>query len=107
MNKKNDDPSNCPVGDPADCPIPHERRADDPWRHSVTERIDAIDEQIAAIRKNTDEIVEFFQNGKGFFRVVKWVGLCAKWLTTVAAGLVLLWALAKFGVSSAIEDMRK
>ena len=61
----------------------------------------------AATRKNTDEIVEFFEAGKGFFSVVRVVGTVAKWVTTVAAALVVMWALAKYGVSSAIEDMRK
>ncbi len=84
-----------------------ERRVDDPWRAEVTERMDSLDTQLAAVKKNTDEIVEFFEAGKGFFSVVRVVGTVAKWVTTVAAALVVMWALAKYGVSSAIEDMRK
>ena len=91
-----------------------ERRINDPWRAMVTARIEALEHRIAenttlteAVKENTDEIVKFFQNGKGFFRVVRGVGTVAKWITTVSAGVLILWALAKLGVSQALEDIRK
>lgn len=87
----------CPVGSPDNCPL--EPRKDDPWRHQVTERIDAIDGQIAVIRKNTEQIVAFFEAGKGFFQVVRLVGIVAKWVTTVAAAIVVFWFVFKMGVS--------
>lgn len=46
---------------------------------------------IEKIQKNTDEIVEFFTAGKGFFTVAKYVGVIAKWVTTIAAAGALLW----------------
>lgn len=94
----------CPAGSPDSCPI--ERRKDDPWRHSVTERIDAIDSQIAVIRKNTEEIVEFFEAGKGFFSVVRGVGVIAKWVTTIAAAVVVFWFVFRHGVTDIVETLR-
>lgn len=112
MHQNVDDAQDCPVGSPDNCPL--ERRKDDPWRHQVTERMDGFDKRLAenttltaAIKSNTDEIVRFFEAGKGFFQVVRVVGTIAKWVTTVAAAFVVIWALAKYGVSNAIEDMKK
>lgn len=92
----------CPAGSPDNCPI--DRRRDDPWRNEMAERINNLSERVEAIHKNTDEIVQFFQTGKGFFRFASWVGIGAKWLATVAAGFLVLWALAKLGVASILDD---
>ena len=104
--------ADCPVGDPADCPIPRERRVDDPWRNSVTERMDAFERRLAenttltqAIKANTDEIVEFFLAGKGFFTVVRSVGTVAKWIATIAAGLGIAYGVVKFGIGQILADM--
>lgn len=101
----------CPAGSPENCPI--ERRQEDPWRHAVTDRMDAFDRRLAentalteAIKANTDDIVSFFEAGKGFFRVVRFVGTTAKWVTTVAAAFVVLWFMFKTGVSDALSGLK-
>lgn len=94
----------CPAGSPENCPV--ERRRDDPWRHTVTERMDGMDRQIAVIRRNTDDIVAFFEAGRGFFQVVRIVGTVAKWVTTVAAALVVVWFVFKVGVNDAITAIK-
>lgn len=93
---------------------PKDRRADDSWRSLVTERIDSLEKQIAAnttiteaIKSNTDEIVEFFQAGKGFFVVVRSVGALAKWIAYIAAAAGLAWGIAKFGIAQVIADLKK
>lgn len=98
-----DDFADCPAGSPDNCPL--ERCKDDPWRHQVTERIDAIDGQIAVIRKNTEEIVAFFEAGKGFFQVVRVVGTIAKWITTIGGAVVVLWLVFKYGVTEIIDTV--
>lgn len=110
-NNKNHPPP-CPAGDPADCPIPHERRADDPWRHSVTERMDAFDKRLAEntvltqnIKANTDEIVDFFLAGKGFFQVAAAVGSLAKWIAIIAAATGIAYGIVKFGIGQLLADM--
>ena len=91
----------------------HERRVDDTWRREVNARMDVLESQLAAntmltqrVAANTDEIVQFFEAGKGFFRVVRWTGTAAKWVSSVAAAAVIVWALVKFGVSEAVHDVR-
>lgn len=98
-----------------------DRRSNDIWRSEVTERMDTFDRRLAEntektdagllltkeIKANTDDIVAFFEAGKGFFQVVRIVGTIAKWVTTVAAAAVVIWALTKYGISSAIEDLKK
>lgn len=101
----------CPVGSPDNCPL--ERREDDPWRHAVTVRMDGFDGRLAentalthAIKKNTDEIVAFFEAGKGFFQVVRGVGIFAKWVTTIGAAIVIFWLVFKYGVTEIIENVK-
>lgn len=101
----------CPAGTPENCPI--ERRRDDPWRHSVTERMDGFDRRLAentaltaAVKTNTDDIVAFFEAGRGFFQVVRVVGTVAKWVTTVSAAIVVFWFVFKMGVSDIIAGIK-
>lgn len=111
----------CPVGDPSECPVGPDRRREDPrWAqiHDRMEGFDAAMRQQAqalaentsvtnAIKANTDEIVQFFEAGKGFFAVVRWTGVAAKWVTTISAALVVLWAVAKFGLAEILKDPHK
>lgn len=83
-----------------------ERRSYDPWRAQVTERLDSFDDQIKAIKANTDDIVEFFEAGRGFFVVVRSVGAFAKWLAAIAAGLGIAYAVLKFGIGQVIADLK-
>ncbi len=100
----------CPVGSPDNCPL--ERRKDDPWRHGVTERMDGFDKRLAenttltqAIKANTDEIVEFFQAGKGFFAVVRGVGAVARWLAIIAGACGIAYGIVEFGIGQILADM--
>ena len=101
----------CPAGDPANCPI-SERRSDDPRWRDMGERMDGFDNALFAntlltreIKANTDEIVAFFVAGKGFFRVVKFIGSMAKWVTMIAAAAVTVWALFRYGVAEAMKNL--
>lgn len=100
----------CPAGSPENCPI--DRRRDDPWRHTVTERMDAFDRRLAentsltaAIKANTDEIVAFFQAGKGFFTIVRGVGAIARWLAIIAAACGIAYGIVKFGIGQILSDL--
>lgn len=104
-NHNKSQPPPCPVGDPADCPIPHERRKKDPWRAEVTERMDSLDRQIAAVKANTEEIVEAFNAVQGFFSVMRVVGGAARWLAIIAAAAGIAWAVAKFGMRELLIDI--
>jgi len=91
---------------------PKDRRADDSWRALVTERIDSLEKQIAAnttlteaIKSNTDEIVEFFQAGKGFFTVVRAVGSVARWIAIIAAAAGIAYGIVKFGLGQLLADL--
>lgn len=89
-----------------------ERRINCPWRAQVASRIDALESRLAentalthAIKQNTDEIVEFFQSGKGFFRVVRGVGTAARVVGYIAGAAGILWAVTKFGIGQLLADM--
>lgn len=60
----------------------------------------------AAIKTNTDEIVAFFEAGKGFFQVVRGVGIVAKWVTTIGAAIVVFWFVFKYGVTEIIDGIK-
>lgn len=97
------------------------RRIDDTWREEVGRRMDDLAAQLAAnttvtkenstmisaVKQNTDEIVAFFQAGKGFFVVVRSVGTLAKWIAYIAAASGLAWGVAKFGIAQIIADIKK
>lgn len=89
-----------------------ERRANDPWRATVTARIDALEHRLAentelthAIKENTEQIVRFFEAGKGFFQVVRGVGNAARVVAYIAAAAGITWAVAKFGVAQILDDI--
>lgn len=86
----------CPPGlDPSVCEFA--RRADDEWRQWATSHITQLDTKVDTLVKNTGDIIDFFNAGKGFFVIVRWVGTLAKYLTYIGAVLGALWAFVKFG----------
>lgn len=89
-----------------------ERRVNDPWRAQVAARIDALEQRLAentehlhAIKANTEEIVQFFQSGKGFFRVVRGVGAAARVVAYIAAAAGIAYGVVKFGVGQILADI--
>ena len=57
--------------------------------------IDANSAMTLDIKKNTDDIVEFFVAAQGTFKVLKAMGTVAKWMTTVAGAFALVWLFLK------------
>lgn len=101
-------------GPPADWDGITERRSAGHEMHEVKRRLAQVEEDLerntrltAEVKKNTDEIVAFFEAGKGFFAVVRWTGVAAKWITTIAAAAALAWAVVKYGIAQAINELRK
>lgn len=89
-----------------------QRRSDDVRIAELSQRIAKVEAGLAnnttlteAVKRNTDEIVEFFQAGKGFFTVVRSVGTMAKWIATIAAGLGIAYGIVKFGIGQILADM--
>ena len=89
----------------------HFRRAEDPWRADITQSIDLLKAQHSEIRAavdqntiitndikaNTEEIIEFFKAGKGFFKIAGYAGTVAKWVTAIAAAIAGVWAATHLG----------
>jgi len=84
---------------------PADRRVEDHWRAGMDERLAALEADVRAIKQNTDEIVQFFEAGKGFFTVVRTVGSAAKWVAIVAAACGIAWGVLKFGVGQLMADI--
>lgn len=79
---------------------------------ALSARMDSLERKVEentaitqAIKTNTDEIVEFFQSGKGFFRVVRGVGTAARVVGYIAGAAGILWAVTKFGIGQLLADM--
>lgn len=77
---------------------PIERRKNDPWREEMTARMFRVEELAEHTKKDTGEIIEFFNSAKGAFNVLGWLGRIAKWVTAISAAAVVLWALVKTGL---------
>lgn len=91
-----EDNPDCPAGlDAEECDIA--RRADDEWRQWASQEIRSLRSNIQDIKKNTEEIVAFFNAGKGFFAVVRWLGTFAKWVSYIGAVAAATWAAMKMG----------
>lgn len=48
-----------------------------------------------ALQENTDltkEIKDILELGKTFFKVLKYIGIGAKWITVLGSGLAVIWA---------------
>ena len=80
------------------------RRADDPWRADITQRMNVLETTLAQntattneIKSNTDEIVQFFKAGKGFFTMMGYFGKVLKWCGAVAAAVTAVWAAREIG----------
>ena len=74
------------------------------WREQTTSRLDGLEFAVtqntsmtADIKKNTDDIVVFFEAGKGFFKVASYIGKIAKWITVVVAAIGAVYAAMRFG----------
>lgn len=88
-----------------------DRRAPDPWRENISERMGALEaghqslaNQIKAnteltegIKKNTDELMSVFKAIKGAITVAGWGGTLAKWVTVVAIGVGVVVYFFKTG----------
>lgn len=91
--------------------IQGERRRDDNRWQEITQDIStlkaqhgeirkAVDENTVItndIKKNTEEIIEFFKAGKGFFKIAGYAGTVAKWVTAIAAAIAGVWAATHLG----------
>ena len=96
-----------------------DRRANDPWRAQVSSRIDDLEKNLSEtmrvthennvlileIKGSTDEIVQFFESGRGFFRVVRGVGTAARVVGYIAGAAGILWVVTKFGIGQLLADM--
>lgn len=82
------------------------RRKDDVRIEALSERMAELETNVKAIKANTDDIVAFFEAGRGFFVVVRWTGTLAKWIAYIAAAVGIAWAITKFGVAQIIADLK-
>lgn len=83
-----------------------DRRKNDPWRADITQRMQVMEGQHVALREaveantditksiqtNTDEIIEFFKAGKGFFTMIGYLSKAAKWITAILAAAGAIYA---------------
>ena len=96
---------------PIDCPIVEKRRVEDPWRIDITNRMVKMEAQHTDLKQavqvntdicktveaNTGEIIEFFKAGKGFFKMVGYIGVVAKWTSAIVAAGLALWGATHLG----------
>ena len=94
--------------------IEGDRRRDDKRWYEITQSIDLLQIQHTEIRaavdqntvitndikNNTEEIIEFFKAGKGFFTSIGYIAKFAKWLTAIAAAVGVAWTAFHIGKDS-------
>ena len=70
-----------------------ERRAVDPWRAEMQEKIERMDRELRENTSITRELRDILVTVKSGARMLGWVGSAIKWLSGVVAAGVALWAL--------------
>lgn len=70
-----------------------ERRADDPWREEMQEKIERMERELRENTSITRELRDILVTVKSGARMLGWIGAAIKWLSGVVAAGVALWAL--------------
>ncbi len=70
-----------------------ERRADDPWRAEMQEKIERMDRGLRENTIITRELRDIMVTVKSGTRMLGWFGAAIKWLSGVVAAAVALWAV--------------
>lgn len=70
-----------------------ERRADDPWRAEMQEKIERMERELKENTSITRELRDILVTVKSGARMLGWVGAAIKWLSGVVAAGIALWAV--------------
>ena len=70
-----------------------DRRADDPWRAEMQEKIERMGRELRENTIITRELRDIMVTVKSGARMLGWVGAAIKWLAGVVAAGVALWAV--------------
>ena len=70
-----------------------ERRAVDPWRAEMQEKIERMERELRENTRITRELRDIMVTIKSGARMLGWVGAAIKWLAGVVAAGVALWAV--------------
>ena len=70
-----------------------ERRAVDPWRAEMQEKIERMERELRENTIITRELRDIMVTIKSGARMLGWVGAAIKWLAGVVAAGVALWAV--------------
>ena len=70
-----------------------ERRAVDPWRAEMQEKIERMECELKENTSITRELRDIMVTIKSGARMLGWLGAAIKWLSGVVAAAVALWAV--------------
>ena len=70
-----------------------DRRADDPWRAEMQEKIERMERGLRENTIITRELRDIMVTVKSGARMLGWFGAAIKWLSGVVAAAVALWAV--------------
>lgn len=79
---------------PNDATPPIERRTNDPWRQKMETEVAANTAITAETKQRVDEVYEILVAIQGALKVLRWIGVAAKWITVLtgmASAIALLW----------------
>ena len=75
--------------------LDHGERRMDSLETLITENREAHQANASALEENTaitKEIKDILELGKTFFKILKYIGIAAKWLVAVGSGVAVFWA---------------
>jgi len=63
----------------------------------IASRIGKLENQITRLEQSIDKVLDIFEAGEGFAKVMSWLGKIAKWLTVIIGAIAAFWMLVKHG----------
>lgn len=76
--------------------LDHGERRMNTFETLIKENRTAHEDNAKALEENTEltkEIKAILDLGKTFFKVLKYIGVAAKWVTAIGSGLAVIWAM--------------
>jgi DNA repair exonuclease SbcCD ATPase subunit len=63
----------------------------------ISSKIGKLENQLNRLEKSINKVLDIFEAGEGFARVMSWLGRIAKWVTVIFGAIAAFWMLVKHG----------
>lgn len=80
-----------------------EQKEESTHRRSYDSQLAELRQDLSDLRAMLEPVIEVWGALAGLAKVLKWVGIAAKWIITIGGGLAIIWAAFIYAVEGAIH----